>query len=77
MRCFRNSWEPAGLSALRENLVYDADTTEGKVHRVLTQGLSDNAAEELGVGHAKEMYNLNQRDELEVYDPRYGYALSV
>ena len=77
MRCFRNSWEPAGLSALRENLVYDADTTEGKVHRVLTQGLSDNAAEELGVGHAKEMYNLNQRDELEVYDPRYGYALVV
>ena len=77
LKCFRNAWEPAGLAVLRENMEYEKDTTEEKVHRVLTQGLSDEVAEEMGVGHAKEMYNLNLRDELEVYDPSYGYALVV
>ena len=74
---FTDLWEPEGLSHLRDNMRYEPSSTEGKVQRVLSEGLSDLEAEKLGVLHAKEPYNLNKRGELEVYDPQYGYAVVI
>jgi hypothetical protein len=76
-KTFNQLWEPEGLSHLRENMVYEPSSTEGKVQRVLSEGLSDLEAEKLGVLHAKEPYNLNKRGELEVYDRQYGYAVVI
>jgi hypothetical protein len=45
--------------------------------KVLSEGLSDEEAEALGVLHANEPYGINRRGELDVYDAEYGYAVVI
>jgi ribA/ribD-fused uncharacterized protein len=76
-KVFKQLWEPEGLSQLRDNMIYEGGSTEGNIQKVLSEGLSDEEAEALGVLHAKEPYGINRRGELEVYDAEFGYAVVV
>ena len=75
LRTFKDLWMPAALDSLRDQMTYDGQ--EGVVQRVLVEGLSDDAAEQLGVLHQKNQYGLNNRSELMVYDADIGWATVI
>ena len=72
---FKNLWEPAELSALRDNMRYDGQ--EKLIQSALIEGWTESECIRQGIKNAMSAYAINARHELEIHDPTVGWAVVI
>ena len=72
---FKHLWEPAELSALRDNMQYDGQ--EKLIQSALIEGWAESECIRQGIKNAMAAYAINTRHELEIHDPTVGWAVVI
>ena len=72
---FKNLWEPAQLSVLRDDMQYQG--AERLIQLAFVEGWSSERTRKEGIATSMSGYAINSRHELQVYDSSYGWSTVI